>query len=155
MILSYLRLSSEDFGSRFVFLNTCLWVQNRLKPGSHRKIAKDYRPKLGKDQEILSESGWNPLKIVLKLQTIFPTDSHRLPPIQKSVEMGRFFKKKSVGVTWKSVGPKFFLKIGRFSHRFSPPIAPRQLSSMFDKIGGIQWFFFNFFPNRHISIKFE
>ena len=39
-----------------------------LKPGSHRKIAKDYRPKPGKDQEILSESGCNPLKIVLKLQ---------------------------------------------------------------------------------------
>ena len=38
------------------------------KPGTHRKIAKDYRPKRGKDQEILSESGRNPLKIVLKLQ---------------------------------------------------------------------------------------
>ena len=29
----------------------------RFKPGSHRKIVKDYRPKTGKDQEILSESG--------------------------------------------------------------------------------------------------
>ena len=27
-----------------------------LKPGSHRKIVKDYRSKTGKDQEILSES---------------------------------------------------------------------------------------------------
>ena len=39
-----------------------------LKADSHRKIIKDYRPKTGKDQEILSESGGNPLKIVLKLQ---------------------------------------------------------------------------------------
>ena len=28
-----------------------------LKPGSHRKIVKDYRSKTSKDQEILSESG--------------------------------------------------------------------------------------------------
>ena len=28
-----------------------------LKPGSHRKIVKDYMPKTGKDQGILSESG--------------------------------------------------------------------------------------------------
>ena len=28
-----------------------------LKPGSHRKIGKDYRPDTGKDQEILNESG--------------------------------------------------------------------------------------------------
>ena len=27
-----------------------------LKPGSHRKIVKDYRLKTGKDHEILSES---------------------------------------------------------------------------------------------------
>ena len=27
-----------------------------LKPGSHRKIAKDYRPKRGKDHDILRES---------------------------------------------------------------------------------------------------
>ena len=39
-----------------------------LKPGSHRKIVNDYRSKIGKGQEILSESGCNPLKIVLKLQ---------------------------------------------------------------------------------------
>ena len=30
--------------------------ENALKPGSHRKIAKDYRPKTGKDHEILRES---------------------------------------------------------------------------------------------------
>ena len=29
------------------------------KPGSHRRIVKDYRSKTGKDQEILSESGYN------------------------------------------------------------------------------------------------
>ena len=28
-----------------------------LKPGSHRRIVKDYRSKTGKDHEILSESG--------------------------------------------------------------------------------------------------
>ena len=28
-----------------------------LKPGSHRRIVKEYRSKTGKDQEILSESG--------------------------------------------------------------------------------------------------
>ena len=32
-------------------------------------------------------------------QTIFPTDSHRRPPIQESVGVGRFFFFKSVGVT--------------------------------------------------------
>ena len=28
----------------------------RLKPGSHRKIAKDYRPKTGEDHKLLRES---------------------------------------------------------------------------------------------------
>ena len=37
-------------------------------------------------------------------QTIFSTDSHRRPPIQEAVGVGRFLKKKSVGVTWESVG---------------------------------------------------
>ena len=37
-------------------------------------------------------------------QTIFPTDFLRQPTIEKSVVIGRFFKNKSVGVTWKSMG---------------------------------------------------
>ena len=37
-------------------------------------------------------------------QTIFLTDFQRQTKIEKSVLVGRFFKKKSVGVTWKSVG---------------------------------------------------
>ena len=32
-------------------------VTQSLKPGSHRQIVKDNRPRTGKDQEILSESG--------------------------------------------------------------------------------------------------
>ena len=28
-----------------------------FKPGSHRQIVKDYRPRTGKNQEIFSESG--------------------------------------------------------------------------------------------------
>ena len=36
--------------------NFCLFFLS-LKPGSHRKIVKDYRSKTGKDQEILGESG--------------------------------------------------------------------------------------------------
>ena len=39
-----------------------------LKPGSHRRIVKDYRSKTGKDQEILIESVRNLLQIFLKLQ---------------------------------------------------------------------------------------
>ena len=35
-----------------------------LKPGSHRKIVKDYRPKTSKDHDILRESVENLLKIV-------------------------------------------------------------------------------------------
>ena len=35
----------------------------------------------------------------------------------------------------------FYLKIGQFSHRFHHRFYHRQLSSMFDKIGGIQRFF--------------
>ena len=31
--------------------------ERAVKPGSHRKIVKDYRPKTGKNQEILGESG--------------------------------------------------------------------------------------------------
>ena len=35
-----------------------------LKPDSHRKIVKDYRPKTGRDHETLRESVQNLLKIV-------------------------------------------------------------------------------------------
>ena len=49
-------------------LNRVEVIEQKLKPDSHRRIVKDYRLRTGKDQEILSESGGNPLKIVLKLQ---------------------------------------------------------------------------------------
>ena len=39
-------------------------------------IVKDYRPRTGKDQEILNESGLNPLKIVLKVE--FSNDFYKI-----------------------------------------------------------------------------
>ena len=47
-----------------VLVGTFVWCDLGLKPDSHRRIVKDYRSKTGKYQEILSESGWNPMKIV-------------------------------------------------------------------------------------------
>ena len=35
----------------------CVHQAKYLKPGSHRKIVKDYRPRTGKDKKILSQSG--------------------------------------------------------------------------------------------------
>ena len=66
-------------------------------------------------------------------QTIFPTNFQRQPTIEKSVVVGRWCDLKIGGVRHQQF---LFLKVGRFSHRFSPLITPRKLSNMFDKIGG-------------------
>ena len=50
-----------------------------LKPGSHRNIAKDYRPKTGKDHDILRESvksDKNCVKIAILIQ--FSKDSNQI-----------------------------------------------------------------------------
>ena len=53
-------------------------------------------------------------------QTIFPTDFQRQLKIKKLVVVGRFFFKKSVGVTQKSVGTIFiFLNRPIFSPIFT------------------------------------
>ena len=56
-------------------------------------------------------------------QTIFLTDFQRQTKIEKSVVVGRFKKKKLVGVTWKSVGTYsndfFFFKLADFLTDFT------------------------------------
>ena len=65
MVFTCLNLSLASNLLKSFCVNRAL--EKRVKPDSHRKIAKDYRPKTGKDQEILSESGGNLLQIVVKL----------------------------------------------------------------------------------------
>ena len=85
-----------------------------------------------KAMRLVLKSFWNPgstpERHTLKPnshQTIFPTDFQRHPKIKKSVVVGRFFFKKSVGVTWKSVGQTptiFIFKSRTIFSPISPPI---------------------------------
>ena len=60
------------------------------------------------------------------LQTIFHTDFLRRPTIEESVVIDRFFKYKigwcDMKISWARHQRFFWVKVGRFSHRFSPTI---------------------------------